>query len=182
MERIKHLQKWLIIGVVLCCVSCAKEINKERIIEGYGTTYDVVNPNFETITAQDYKVVFDIGRQFEKPDKVNPLFNTAARYLNMHAKAGVPKDNMKVALVVHGSAALDLLNNAEYQKKYKTKNPNLPLLSELNKAGVEIILCGQTAAHRNIKKETIHPDVKIALSAMTALVTLQNLEYRLINF
>lgn len=162
--------------------SCTNKVEKGIIIPEFGTTYDVENPDFETITAQDYKVVFDVGRQFDDPKKVNPLFNTAARYLNMHAKAGVPKENIKVALVVHGGAANDLLRNSKYNELYQTDNPNLPLLTALNKAGVEIILCGQTAAHRKIVKNDVHENVQFALSAMTALVTLQNLEYQLINF
>ncbi|PKG43393.1 DsrE family protein [Psychroflexus sp. MES1-P1E] len=47
---------------------------------------------------------------------------------------------------------------------------------------IEIILCGQTSKHRLISKKGLHPDVKIALSAMSALIQLQNEKYALINF
>ena len=47
---------------------------------------------------------------------------------------------------------------------------------------IEIILCRQTSKHRSISKKGLHPDVKIALSAMSALIQLQNEEYALINF
>ena len=177
-----YVQFCILTCLGLMLFSCSNNAEKGEIIKDFGSTFEVENPDFETVTAQDFKVVFDVGRQFDNPKKVNPLFNTAARYLNMHAKAGVPKENMKVALVVHGSAAIDLLKNSEYRKRYQIDNPNLPLLTALKKAGVDVILCGQTAAHRKIDKGDIHQDVQIALSAMTALVTLQNLEYRLINF
>ncbi|WP_024769594.1 DsrE family protein [Aquimarina macrocephali] len=155
---------------------------KGKIITEYGKTYTVSDPDFKTKTQHDLKAVFDVGRTFKDSSKVNPLFNTAARYLNMHADAGIPVEKLKVALVIHGSAANDILNNANYKAKYNIDNPNAPLLSALAKKGVHFILCGQTAAHRDISKEDTLPEIQIALSAMTALVQLQNENYRLINF
>lgn len=167
----------------LALTSCQKndELQNKPIISKYGETYEISNPDFKTEINQSFKVVFDVGRRFSD-EKPNALFNTAARYLNMHSKAGVSRNKMNVALVVHGAAAQDLLNNEKYREKFKVDNPNLGLLTALNNAGVDIILCGQTATHRNITKKDIAPEVQISLSAMTALVTLQNKGYRLINF
>ncbi|GAA4272295.1 hypothetical protein GCM10022258_15890 [Aquimarina gracilis] len=155
---------------------------KGAVISNYGKTYEVSSPDFKTDLQSDLKVVFDVGRTFEDNTKVNPLFNTAARYLNMHVDAGVSHEKLKVALVIHGSAAYDILNNAKYQEKYKVDNPNADLIAALSEKGVQIILCGQTAAYRQITKEDALPEIKFALSAMTALVQLQNENYRLINF
>lgn len=153
-----------------------------KVITTFGKTYTVTNPDFKTNTQQDLKAVFDVGRTFKDSSKVNPLFNTAARYLNMHEDAGVSIKKLHIALVIHGSAANDILNNTKYKAKYTIDNPNTSLLTALAEKGVQIILCGQTAGHRNISKKDIVPEVKIALSAMTALVQLQNENYRLINF
>lgn len=163
-------------------VFCQQEPKNGIIIPEYGKTYILTTPDFKTDTKNELKVVFDIGKSFKDSTKVNPLFNTAARYLNMHVEAGVAYENLKVAMVVHGSAANDLLNNKNYIAKFGIDNPNTPLLSLLSKKGVLIIICGQTAAYRNLSKESLHPDVQFALSAMTALVQLQNKNYRLINF
>lgn len=152
------------------------------VILDYGNIYDVTSPDFKTDTKNDLKVVFDVGRTFKDSTKVNPLLNTAARYLNMHTNAGVALEKLKVALVIHGSAAYDIVNNEKYKAKYKVDNPNTGLVTALSEKGVQIILCGQTAAYRNISKEDALPEIKFALSAMTALVQLQNENYRLINF
>jgi len=152
------------------------------VISNFGKTYNVSSIDFKTDTKSELKAVFDIGRTFKDSSKVSPLINTAARYLNMHVTAGVSFQNLKVAMVIHGSASDDILNNKEYQQKYGIDNPNLPLLEALSAKGAQIILCGQTAAYRNISKNEIAPQVHIALSAMTALVQLQNDNYRLINF
>ncbi|WP_219008018.1 DsrE family protein [Aquimarina litoralis] len=161
---------------------CQKDTKKGSIISEYGSTYSIENTDFKTDTTNDLKVVFDVGRSLGDNTKINPLINTAARYLNMHVDAGVPFENMKVALVIHGNAANDILQDKNYQEKFGIINPNTDLLTALSAKGVQIILCGQTAAHRNIEKQDIHPRVQIALSAMTALVQLQNKNYKLINF
>ncbi|AXT59312.1 hypothetical protein D1816_02770 [Aquimarina sp. AD10] len=153
-----------------------------KIITDYGKTYEVKKPDFKTDKENELKAVFDIGRTFKDSSKVNPLFNTAARYLNMHADAGIALEKLKVALVIHGSAANDILIDSEYKAKYGINNPNTKLIADLSKKGVQIILCGQTAAYRKILKENTLPEVQYALSAMTALVQLQNKNYRLINF
>ena len=74
------------------------------------------------------------------------------------------------------------MNNKKYKDKFNVENPNISLLSALAEKGTSIIICGQTAAHKNITKTDVQKDVQFALSAMTALVQLQNENYRLINF
>ncbi|WP_340073631.1 DsrE family protein [Leptobacterium sp. I13] len=152
------------------------------IIENYGFVYEVTNPDFKTDPQTSFKVVFDVDRTFEANDKTNPLIETAARFLNLHAQNGIAKEQMKVALVVHGSAAQDILNDKAYAAKFGINNPNTLLIEALDNAGVDIILCGQTAAHRNVAKENALPQVQFALSAITALIQLQNNNYRLIKF
>lgn len=159
-----------------------KELKTGDVIKEYGKTYTIEHTDFKTDTIHDLKVVFDIAQSSKDHTKVNPLINTAARYLNMHVDAGVSIKNLKVALVIHGDASNDILNDINYTAKFGLKNPNTPLLSSLTEHGVQVILCGQTAAYRNITKPDVHPNVQFALSAMTALVQLQNENYKFINF
>lgn len=166
--------------------SYSQEVQKGKVIEEFGKTYSIESPDYKTDTTTHYKVVFDIGRSFNNPSETNKLIESAARFLNMHEMAGVPTKNMEIALVFHGAATLDIVKNKMYVDKNKfpeiTTNPNTPLLTALANKGVNLILCGQSAEHLKIKKEDLHKNVKIALSAMTALVQLQNDGYRLIHF
>ena len=113
---------------------------------------------------------------------MNARFETLARYLNMHARAGVPRENMKLALVVHGGASWEVVGNEAYRARFGTDNPNLPLLEALDAFGVELLICGQSQSSRGIRKEDLAAPVGQALSAMTALVELQARGYQLIAF
>ncbi len=174
----------LIVALIATLSNFAQEAHSGEIIKEYGKIYEVSNPDFKTDTTAQYKVVFDIGRSFDNPSQPNALIETAARFLNMHREAGVPAENIKVALVIHGAASTEILKSEFYQEKFPeiTTNPNTELISQLASHGVQVILCGQTAAHRKISKSEALPEVQISLSAMTALVQLQNQGYRLINF
>ncbi|WP_291870839.1 DsrE family protein [Maribacter sp.] len=152
------------------------------VIKEFGKVYKIEKQDFKINTSQDFHVVFDVAKSPEEKDIKNKWIETAARFLNMHAQNGVSLDNMKVALVLHGSAFKDVMSNEAYMKKYGTINPNEKLNTALLKANVQIILCGQSAVYRELKKEDLIPGVQLSLSAMTALIQLQNQNYRLINF
>jgi intracellular sulfur oxidation DsrE/DsrF family protein len=152
------------------------------VITDFGPHYPVAAPGFETATDIDYRVVFDVARSDQDTDAVNPSIATAARFLNMHAASGVEPARMHIAVVVHGAAAGDILNDGAYEKRAGIANPNTALLDQLAEAGVEIIVCGQTAAHRGFGAGEFNSHVTIALSAMTALTILQYRGYALIQF
>jgi intracellular sulfur oxidation DsrE/DsrF family protein len=152
------------------------------VIDAFGAVYPVPDPDFATPTGDIYRVVFEVGQTAEAPDAANMRINTLARFLNMHAQAGVPLERMELALVLHGPAGKDALANAAYRARFGTENPNLELLTALDEAGVQIYLCGQTAAARGLPRDELARPVQMALSAMTVLVALQATGYQLIAF
>ena len=161
----------------------SQELTQGDVIPEYGQTYTVESPEFATDTSSTLKVVFDVNRSFDVAEP-NQLIETAARYLNMHEKAGVAPKNMQIALVLHGKSVQDALNNESYTAKFPevSANPNLPLIRALTEKGVQIIICGQSAAHYKVNRNNSDEHAEFALSAMTALVQLQNDDYRLIKF
>jgi intracellular sulfur oxidation DsrE/DsrF family protein len=93
--------------------------------------------------------------------------------MNMHGKNGVPLDDIDVAVVLHGQALMAALNDEAYQAYNKVDNPNLDLLQDLADAGVKFYACGQSLGFRGLDKSVLVEPVKVGLSAMTMLVTLQ---------
>jgi len=154
-------------------------------IPNYGPTFEVLNLDFETDKSTELKIVFDITAKSKDPNDINRYIESAARFINMNVKHGVTPKNIKVALVLHSAAVNDVLLDEDYATKNSEAtngNPNTKLVSELADFGVNVIVCGQTAAAANILKSQMLPEVKMALSAMNALVQLQNEGYQLINF
>lgn len=178
----KSIQNSLILSIILVNLSFGQEKATGPVIQEFGAVYSVENPDFEVDLTQDFKAVFDVGASPKEHSKINPYLETGARFLNMHAQAGVPEKQLKAALVIHGSATKDILTDIAYEERYGTKNPNLALINAMLAADVQLILCGQSANSRKIKETEMIKGVQLSLSAMTALVLLQNEDYRLIKF
>lgn len=144
------------------------------VIEGYGMHKSTPTNSVNAETR--VKVAFDVAKDGD-PGKVNRKFDSLARFINMHVAAGVLLENIDLALVVHGRAAMDLLDNASYQRVHSEDNPNIELLNLLMQNRVQIILCGQTAGAYEISPKQLIKGVKIELSAMTAHALLQQQGY-----
>ncbi|MFH6603988.1 DsrE family protein [Maribacter algicola] len=166
----------------LTTASFSQKKSDGPIISGFGEVFMIENPDFKVDPTQEYKAVFDIMNSPESHDALNRSIETAARFLNMHAQAGVPKDKLRAAIVVHNAASKDIITNEAYQKRYGSDNPNSGLIQALLDADVQVIFCGQSSAARNFPKEELIEGVQLALSAMTVLIDLQNQGYRLIKF
>ncbi len=129
-----------------------------------------------------FKIAFDLHSRAE-PGGLSRQIETAARTLNMHVAAGVPKEKVQIVLIAHGPAAQDLLNPESYAKRTDGKtNGSLAAVQKLLGAGVEIYLCGQTAASQKISKADLIPGVKMSLSAITAHALYQQRGYTLNPF
>jgi intracellular sulfur oxidation DsrE/DsrF family protein len=150
------------------------------VVVDFGPTFPVPSPDVPTPLDHRYRVVFDVAVGAAEPHQRNTRLETVARFLNMHAKAGVPRENMEVVLSVHGTAGKDLLDHAGYRARHGVDNPNAGLIRALVDAGVEVALCGQTSASRGLPREELLPGVKMSLSAMTLLISLQNQGWALI--
>ena len=164
-------------------ITCgAQEKKAGPIIVDYGKVWPIANAEYAVDPAMEFKVVFDIMNSPDSISELNTSIETAARFLNMHAQQGVAEDKMKVALVVHNKASKDILTNEAYQKRYGVDNPNAEMVEQLMNAGVKIILCGQSSLSRNFPIEETVRGVQLSLSAMTALIQLQDSGYHLIKF
>jgi intracellular sulfur oxidation DsrE/DsrF family protein len=106
---------------------------------------------------------FDVGTRAEE-GQPNRTLVSAARFINMHARAGVDAERIEVAVVVHGKAIYDVSGEAPGSAE---------LVAALIDHGVKIYVCGQTAAYYDITNDDLLPGVELALSAMTMHALLQ---------
>ncbi len=159
----------------------ADKFSMGPIIKDFGPTINDVVQTHPLTGDERFKVVFDV---FEAgtSDQPNRGFVSAARFLNMHAKAGIPADHIELAIVVHGKAGQDLLSDESYQQRELVDNPNKALLNALMQAGVQVAVCAQSAGFLGMKNEEFLPGVEVALSAMTKHALLQQQGFTLNPF
>jgi len=168
------------IGLAYANTCLADEPSFGPIIEGYGPTYPIADRDVALPEGLTYKAVFDLARYPGETSDLNPYLVSAARFLNMHARNGVPAENMDLAIVVHGAAVKNLLHDSAYQARYEARNPNLELLAKLHDAGVRVFVCGQSMTFGGIDKSELAEPAQVALSAMTMLTVLQSEGYALL--
>ncbi|TMO78674.1 hypothetical protein CWC16_15075 [Pseudoalteromonas sp. S3776] len=152
----------------------------QQPINGFGNYYNV--PEHDKINdATVFKIAFDVA-DGAKEGKQNNAINSLARFINMHVAHGVKPENIQLALVVHGSASVDVLANSEYKKRFNADNKNQALIEQLLTNNTKVYVCGQSATHFKVTPELLIDGVNMSLSAMTAHAQLQQQGYTLNPF
>jgi intracellular sulfur oxidation DsrE/DsrF family protein len=161
----------LVAGGVTWPVAAEEPVFSHPLIEGYGGI--ALQPEAAEPPRRGAKIAFDITAE-SKPDEVNRGIESVARYLNLNAQAGYLPGDVKLTLVLHGAATKCALKDKAYARATQaSSNPNLPLLRELRKHGVEVFVCGQSLARNKFAKAEVADELVIAVSAMTVNVNKQ---------
>jgi intracellular sulfur oxidation DsrE/DsrF family protein len=129
-----------------------------------------------------YRAIYDATLLPKEPTQLVPALNMSGAMLNALAVSEIPLTNAKFVVIFHGAAIDGILDDAHYRAKFGVPNPNLTVLTQLRKAGVEVFVCGQNLAAENIDAGTLSPDVTVASAAPIVLMTYQNDGYALMNF
>jgi intracellular sulfur oxidation DsrE/DsrF family protein len=173
----------IVIGLLAATAGVAYYLKTEPTvtyprIAGYG---DMVSlPEAAQQPRKGAKVLFDLTAD-AKPGDVNKGLVRTARLLNLYAAAGLPDHDVKVTVVLHGEATKAVLSDKAYAARFDAKdNPNLPLIRELKKAGVEVFVCGQSLNSKKYQAEEVAPEVTVAVSALTVLINKQAEGYVLV--
>ena len=141
------------------------------VFKDYGPVADI-DVTLPISEDAEFRHSFDVSAQAEDGEP-NRTLVSAARFINMHARAGVDSDKIKLAVIVHGKAVHDV--SAE-------TSSSADLVAVLVEHDVRIIFCGQSAAYYDVATDDLLPGVEMALSAMTAHALLQQQGYTLNPF
>ncbi len=141
------------------------------VIEDFGPAAQVEGAS-DLPEGASFRVSFDTREKAEE-GKPNRTLVSAARFLNMHGRAGAAPDAMHLAVVIHGQAVKDVTKDA---------TDSLALIEALTDRNVRIIVCGQSAVYYGVKADDLAAGVEMALSAMTAHALLQQDGYSLNPF
>jgi intracellular sulfur oxidation DsrE/DsrF family protein len=140
-------------------------------IPGVNPARDVPDAHEMPDPNTEYKVLFMVGAG-PKPDEVNPTLMAVARYVNTLAKAGVPADKRKIAVMIRGGIDMILKDDAYKARHDGKSNPNIDIIEKLAKAGVSLRVCGQGVVGMKLDRAAILPEIQIDLWAMTTAINL----------
>ena len=149
------------------------------VIASTGMSVVVDAPTFVVPDGHVFKVVYVIDAGGGDTLHANAQLTTMARFYNLHARHGIPKERIRAAAVVHGSGWTALLSDSAFAARFGARtNPSRRMVQELMAQGAQLVLCGQTAGIRGVRRDELLPGVRVAISAMTALNVFQADGYR----
>lgn len=149
------------------------------VIEGFGGV--VPMPAAAEQPVKGTKVVFDVTAVAKEAGKPVPGLERVATLLNLAGASGVKPSEVEVVVVLHGDATFAALTDEVSKAKTGRPNDSGTLLTRLTKAGVRVLVCGQSLVRKGIDPTAVRADVTVAASAVTAVVNLQQKRYSLID-
>lgn len=149
----------------------------EALLREIGGTPTEMNPSFRAPADLTYKMAWHVTVAPEAAGGIAAGFRSPANLLRQLETNGVPRSNIKMAVIVHGTATPSLLNNAAYKARTGADNGSIALLTALHEAGVQIIVCGHALVNRNVPRDQLLPFVQVATTATSAHVILATQGY-----
>ncbi|MFC5742387.1 DsrE family protein [Dyella tabacisoli] len=149
------------------------------VITAAGAIHPLPQAAYQPDAKATHKVVFALTKPSEKPGDVNPALERVARAVNLYTSAGVPLSHLKFVAIAYGPATALVLDDEHYRAQFGVANPNLPVIAQLHKAGVDVAVCGQAMAEHKYDNSWASKDVTLALSALTTIGDLERQGYSL---
>lgn len=167
----------LLIAVLLAAPAAATD---GPVFKGFGT-HTPVEHNVAIPKGMALRHVYDVTKAAS--GKLNPGFETAARFINSHVANGVSERDVAVAVVVHGPAIVELTKPEVYAARNSGRsNASEAMVKEMLAKGVRFLVCGQAANAMGVKKADLLPGVELSISASSAHAILQAQGYTLNPF
>lgn len=172
-----------VLAAVACLATAAAAFGADAgfwttpTIHGYGRIHLVPHAAYAPDKAAHYKVVFALTNAARMPGEVNPSLDRVARTVNLYVASGVPLSHLKFVAIAYGGATPLALDDAHYRAQFGTANPNLPLIAQLRKAGVDVAVCAQAVAEHHFEYSWLDHSVTLALSGLTTVTTLEHAGY-----
>lgn len=161
----------LLFGITQNAVADEKTFTTGPVFDDYGPVASI-DATMPIPPDTIFRHSFDVAAQAPAGEP-NTTLVSAARFINLHARAGVPEENITVAVIVHGNAVKDVADE---------NSASAGVVAALIDHGVRIIVCGQSATYRGITTDDLLPGVEMAHSAMTAHALFQQQGYTLNPF
>jgi len=141
------------------------------VVPGYGAVVPL--PDAAEPPSKGTKVVFDVTAVGKDADAPLPGLVRAATLLNLAGESGLKPGDLQVVVVLHGDATAAALDDEAYREATGRPHPHADVVGKLRDAGVTFLVCGQSLARKKLDPKRARPEVKVAASAVSAVVNLQ---------
>lgn len=172
----------LLAGLLVAKLATA-QLQINPVIKPYGSVFaDVPGKSVWPDSATHFKVVIEINKSDTNSTEVNAGLDLVARFLNLLEVDGVGANRRQIVVLFHNAGSYILQTDDAFKSRYGHTNPNTALLSALQAAGVNMMVCGQSTVKRQLPPQVLHPAVRIASSYLTAHTWLQLKGYAILSF
>ena len=168
----------LLLMMALCSTPAIATAEPALPVPGVRTMNDIPGAHELPDPKLDYKIVFDVQMLADKPNQPSDALEFIAGLMNTFSKYGVPASHMHFVAVFHGKTVALVANDETYKARAGApENPNKDILNKLVKAGVELVVCGQSAQAQNYSPNDLLGLVRLNLSATVTFINLQTRGY-----
>lgn len=148
--------------------------NAQAAVPSVGVMHEIADAHEKPDPSLHYKLVVDVKTMTDDLGAASPHLQALGGLINTYRKYGVPADHMQVTAVFHGPTILFVTRDATYSRRTGiSKNPNLKLLQELAAAGVQLVVCGQSARGQHYVSDDLIPSAQLNFSATVTFINLQ---------
>jgi intracellular sulfur oxidation DsrE/DsrF family protein len=142
-------------------------------VPGAGMMTDIPDAHEKPDPALTYKILFDMNKLAPSYGDIAPSLKMIGTIINTYEHYGVAPDHLQFQAVFHGDTIALVLDDATYKARTGfDHNPNAALLAQLKKAGLTMVVCGQSAMAQHYDFKQILPLAQINLSATVTMINL----------
>lgn len=170
--------------LLLCCSTLVGMAQDKvfPVVKGYGGVLPLTEREDKPDTAKIYYLLADVKAGASTPDQVAAGWEKVATAINLHVQSGIPLRNIRLAIVVSGTAAATVLGANSYLRTFGYANPHLRLMDQLAAITEDIYVCGQTWQTLGYRPDQLLPQVKLAFSALTINTHFSQKGYTILTF
>jgi hypothetical protein len=130
---------------------------KAPAVSGADGYVEIPNAALAPTKTSNYRAIFDATRPADKPTELLPALNMAGSELNALAAANVPMTDARFAVVFHGPAVDGILDQAHYNAKFGTSNPNVKAIAEMKRRGWSFLCAASIWQLRRLSRKPSCP-------------------------
>lgn len=170
--------------LLLCCATIAGMAQDKvfPVIKGYGGVWPVAEREDVPDTAKIYYLLADVKAGAPAPDQVAAGWEKVATAINLQVQSGIPLRNIRLSIIVSGTATATVLGANSFLRTFGYDNPHLRLIDQLATITEDIYVCGQAWQTLGYRPDQLLPQVKLAFSALTIRSHFSQKGYTILDF